>query len=292
MRNLLKNTKGFTLMEMLVAVALMAVVIGLGYNLYFQLNSAHKQAELKWNAQTKATQAAEFISKELSGAYSLDINKKSTLGKNEKSIYLKNGYLIYKDKETNTEKNISDWKFNITFDRAKDDDGKELNNVLYYSIQALDEENNEIYEVNSNIYLANMPENAGITGTKGSSVVYSKDASVTGVSIPDIDTYCFIATAAYGSEFEPSVVLLREFRDKCLMTNTPGRALVNVYYKYSPSVAELIEDKPVLKAITVILLIPFVGIAFILTSMNPVFSIIMIIVLTYLIQKIRMRVRA
>jgi hypothetical protein len=36
---------------------------------------------------------------------------------------------------------------------------------------------------------------------------------------------CFIATAAFGSKFAPSVVLLRQFRDSCLLSNTPGQIL-------------------------------------------------------------------
>ncbi len=59
---------------------------------------------------------------------------------------------------------------------------------------------------------------------------------------------CFIATAAYGTDMAEDVQALREFRDKHLLTNAPGRAFVSAYYQYSPPVAEYIAGSGPLKA--------------------------------------------
>jgi hypothetical protein len=51
---------------------------------------------------------------------------------------------------------------------------------------------------------------------------------------------CFIATAAYGAPSAPEVDMLREFRDRYLLTNSVGTAFVRAYYRVSPSVARYI----------------------------------------------------
>jgi len=83
---------------------------------------------------------------------------------------------------------------------------------------------------------------------------------------------CFIATAAYGSDMETDVVVLRQFRDTYLLTNWPGKAFVGLYYRTSPGVATCISKHETLKAATRIALKPVVWIcAFILRSPDVAF---------------------
>lgn len=71
-------------------------------------------------------------------------------------------------------------------------------------------------------------------------------------------SFCFIATAAYGSWLDPHVATLRAFRDRWLLTNAPGRAFVGWYYRASPPLAEWIATREWARAVTRGMLAPIV----------------------------------
>ena len=86
------------------------------------------------------------------------------------------------------------------------------------------------------------------------------------VSIPappssSSDPRCFIATAAWGSSLHPRVQVLRDFRDRYLMRSETGRVLVELYYRWSPPLAEAIRENPSLRRFTVAALTPVVAAA-------------------------------
>jgi len=83
---------------------------------------------------------------------------------------------------------------------------------------------------------------------------------------------CFIATASYGSPLHPHVKTLRDFRDRYLMSNRPGRIFVNLYYKYSPFIANIIEKHKVLKVVVRIHLVPLVAFSYSLVNFGPIIT--------------------
>jgi len=60
---------------------------------------------------------------------------------------------------------------------------------------------------------------------------------------------CFVATACYGNYDAPEVLVLRQFRDSRLLTNSFGKLFVETYYATSPFFATVISKSDRLKKI-------------------------------------------
>lgn len=58
---------------------------------------------------------------------------------------------------------------------------------------------------------------------------------------------CFIATAVYGTPDSQEIEALRYFRDNFLVTMPTGKLFISLYYKFSPSIAELIKGSELAK---------------------------------------------
>lgn len=98
---------------------------------------------------------------------------------------------------------------------------------------------------------------------------------------------CFIATACFGSKFEPAVVLLRQFRDKYLLSNDAGQAFVKFYYHYSPPIAAFIADNEVLRFVCRGILAPVIGIVYLLFHPLLIFILILSVVLVWGTRRLR-----
>ncbi|MBI3543577.1 MAG: hypothetical protein HY075_09920 [Deltaproteobacteria bacterium] len=69
---------------------------------------------------------------------------------------------------------------------------------------------------------------------------------------------CFIASAAYGEEWDPRLEVLRQFRDQVLSRFTLGRGFVDWYYSWSPQAAHWLLENPGYKSIVRFFLLPVV----------------------------------
>ena len=63
---------------------------------------------------------------------------------------------------------------------------------------------------------------------------------------------------------EPHVKLLRQFRDRFLLTNAMGRTFVRLYYTYSPPISKFISGHEGLRMVVRWGLLPLVGMSWIL----------------------------
>jgi hypothetical protein len=94
---------------------------------------------------------------------------------------------------------------------------------------------------------------------------------------------CFIATAAYGSHMESHVKMLREFRDRFLLTNPVGKAFVDLYYTCSPPIADFIARHETLQAAVRLSLLPVVGVSWMSLKIGLIPTITIILLMFILI---------
>ena len=122
------------------------------------------------------------------------------------------------------------------------------------------------------VYATEVSSQIGPTVESGSSNVQTDfpEALILYPALPDSGKNCFIATAAYGYYAAPEVQALRDFRDRYLMTSTPGRAFVAWYYRHGPAGAALLNAHPVYKPVVRAALMPAVGAALFMTRTSTV----------------------
>ena len=74
---------------------------------------------------------------------------------------------------------------------------------------------------------------------------------------------CLIATATYGSELAPQVQQLREIRDTKILQTSSGLAFMTtfnqIYYSFSPSIADLERQNPLFKETVKLLITPMLS---------------------------------
>ncbi|MCH8203617.1 MAG: hypothetical protein IID09_00545 [Candidatus Hydrogenedentes bacterium] len=72
---------------------------------------------------------------------------------------------------------------------------------------------------------------------------------------------CLIATAAYGTPLAAEIAVLRTLRDQRMMGNPFGTALVDLYYRVSPPLADRVAAEPALANLVRALLYPLIAAA-------------------------------
>jgi len=78
---------------------------------------------------------------------------------------------------------------------------------------------------------------------------------------------------------ELHVKVLREFRDRFLLTNPVGRSFVDFYYTYSPPVADFIAKHDTLRAAVRWGLMPVVGVSWTAQHIGPWVTLSLLVVL-------------
>lgn len=105
--------------------------------------------------------------------------------------------------------------------------------------------------------LGNTMEHAAQNARESECAEGLKETNAAGWScVADVASWCFIATAAYGSPLDHHVETFRWFRNHYLMPNAPGRAFVDFYYRHSPPMAAFIKEHESMRVLARAVLTP------------------------------------
>jgi len=137
--------------------------------------------------------------------------------------------------------------------------------VYYFSVTARDstQNNNEsAFSPESTLAIGPLSE-----GALSNELTATPDVTTPYPDLPDEG--CFVATAAFGVDWSAEVQALRDFRDRFLVTNRPGRAFVRWYYRNGPAAATLITEFDNVRPVVRGLLWPFIIIALFALEASP-----------------------
>ncbi|MBN2558747.1 MAG: prepilin-type N-terminal cleavage/methylation domain-containing protein [Clostridia bacterium] len=271
----MNSKKGFSVVELIVALALLLIALGLGYNLLFFARSSFDRSEERWMEQNEVVAVSNAIYDSLNEAYYVEIvsgHDNIPTGLDFYGAFYVNdeGHTIYEyfDGDSTTTADLPGENLTLTFNTEK------------YTINEVDYTYNDLlrmtvvsdvldYTLDTRIHLDNMNRDRSIEGgiDTGDVVVFQTKAIVETIPGDLYDSMCFVATAAYESPMNPSVRLLRRFRDEYLLETNLGSKFVDFYYRNSPPVAAAISKSPVLRFMARAALYPVVGLVSLI--MNP-----------------------
>jgi len=276
---MMKNQKGFTVIELLIAVALLLVALGLGYQLLFYAQDNFERSEYQWERQNEVIALSSYMADVVDKSIYIRITTNINDIENEdgaiyreidgEDIYLQNGLV-----ETVVIAN----DLEISFAKVLDVNSDYYNDLLEITVTASDVN----YALSTKVKIENLTEDRRIVGDDQASIlIFRTEETVAEVPI-SIDN-CYIATAANGSNMKPSVLLLRRFRDQVLLKSDIGTNVVGLYYKFSPPLAKIISTNPIYRFLTRLILLPVVGAVMIVMQPILIYSIIIGVIFAIII---------
>jgi len=105
----------------------------------------------------------------------------------------------------------------------------------------------------------------GETVTESKTITHSSTPTPTTQTAPSSDSGggCLIATATYGSELAPQVQMLRELRDKTVLSTATGTSFMTgfnaLYYSFSPTIADWERQNPIFQEAVRVTITPLIS---------------------------------
>ncbi len=249
----LRNSKGFTLIELMVTLGLLGLVVVGGINLYFFADRSFFTGSIVADVQADVQIAMKQISEEIRLAHTMELETKLPVNiedKDEHFLYVYEGSIILQTmqgKQVLLKGDSSRTTYGIEFRRAQKD-GETLDNVLNVTVSA---KNPKVdYSLDADLQILNL-RLAKIEGQDGAKIIrFTKAFSPKELEQAEIiQPGCIFRRHVYTSD--PSKLdQLRAFRDDRLAKSPAGRFVIRFYYFSSPIVSSLLDRLPITRYTT------------------------------------------
>ncbi|WP_461370561.1 PilW family protein [Candidatus Darwinibacter acetoxidans] len=255
-----KSSNGFTLVELLVTLALLGIVISGGFTVYFfadrSFNSAGQAADVQANMQLAMLNIVE----EVRLAHSLEVisnfSKSQPIPADDPDdvhyLFFEDGNVFLRTKLHNRPVLQSDDEttYSIAFGPVVGESGEPLDNMLRITLSS---ENPRVdYELESEIQILNLRTQGVQAAGPGGAIRFTKEISKEIVD-PVGGRRCPYSTIAY-TPSAPQLDKLRDFRDQYLARHMLGRFVVRTYYAIAPFVVSFAEREPLTREFAAALL--------------------------------------
>ncbi len=249
MRQLMKN-EGFTLIELMVTLGLLALVIMGGFRLYYFSNNAYVTGAISADIQADVQLAMQRITSELRLAHRVSLGEplSAPTGPDleEHRLFLNSDQLVVlqtpEGTQTLTPYSPGDFGYELSF--AKD---PEAPNALQIELKSSNP--NVPYSLSSEVEVLNV-RLEGVQGAAWSDTIYftKKLSKEEQEAARDIRRGCLLTDIL--GDGDNDLDIFRRFRDERLAKNGLGQLIIRWYYRASITLADSLSNSKALSYIT------------------------------------------
>lgn len=255
----LRETKGFTLIELMITLALIGLVIAGGFSIYFFANRSFISGSLLADVQADMQIAMQRITEEVRLAHSMEIIAKTDVPSNPEEddhyIFTENGSIFLRAGSSDTgtvhnrvilaNRDGSDG-YDLGFKPVMNGSNK-IDNMIEVTLSSLNPKVD--YELNTELQILNL-RLSGISGVDESNAIYFTKTFTEAEyeEAEKINPGCFWRWRIFG-DGAPELDQLRKFRDGVLAKNPLGRFVIRTYYAATPGISTFLERQPVARSV-------------------------------------------